>query len=109
VQYKQGDSVGPATRSRMKAASIRMALLKDASNLEIMRPEMVGCVQTVPLCWQEFGGRHAFVHKLEEMGYKHRSPNTGRRVRRMKGARRRKKDIKTRTSGAGDQEIASLP
>src|SRR5438034_945028 len=44
-------------------------VLKDASTYEIMRPEMVGLKQS-SLVLGKHSGRHAFVHKLEEMGYK---------------------------------------
>ena len=44
-------------------------VLKDASTYEIMKPEMVGLKQS-SLVLGKHSGRHAFVHKLEEMGYK---------------------------------------
>src|SRR5437879_12931406 len=44
-------------------------VLKDASTYEIMRPEMVGLKQS-SLVLGKHSGRHAFVHELEEMGYK---------------------------------------
>src|SRR3974390_3618931 len=44
-------------------------VLKDASTYEIMTPESVGVKQT-SLVLGKHSGRHAFVHKLEEMGYK---------------------------------------
>src|SRR5207244_3561739 len=44
-------------------------VLKDASTYEIMRPETVGLKQS-SLVLGKHSGRHAFVHKLEAMGYK---------------------------------------
>src|SRR6201987_905597 len=44
-------------------------VLKDASTYEIMKPEMVGLKQS-SLVLGKHSGRHAFVHKLEEMGFK---------------------------------------
>src|SRR5205085_5990082 len=44
-------------------------VLKNASTYEIMRPEMVGLKQS-SLVLGKHSGRHAFIHKLEEMGYK---------------------------------------
>jgi 2-isopropylmalate synthase len=43
-------------------------MLKNAQTYEIMRPESVGVKQT-SLVMGKHSGRHAFVHKLEEMGY----------------------------------------
>jgi 2-isopropylmalate synthase len=43
-------------------------MLKNAQTYEIMRPETVGVKQT-SLVMGKHSGRHAFVHKLEEMGY----------------------------------------
>jgi len=44
-------------------------MLKNAQTYEIMTPESVGVKQT-SLVMGKHSGRHAFVHKLEEMGYK---------------------------------------
>ena len=43
-------------------------MLKNAQTYEIMLPELVGVKQT-SLVMGKHSGRHAFVHKLEEMGY----------------------------------------
>src|SRR6476620_593919 len=43
-------------------------VLKDASTYEIMRPDMIGLKKS-SLVLGKHSGRHAFVHKLEEMGY----------------------------------------
>src|SRR3569623_1277763 len=43
-------------------------LLKNAQTYEIMTPESVGVKQT-SLVMGKHSGRHAFVHKLEELGY----------------------------------------
>src|SRR6185437_9173925 len=60
-------------------------VLKDASTYEIMKPEMVGLKQS-SLVLGKHSGRHAFVHKLEELGYK-LGPN------QLEDAFARKKDI----------------
>jgi len=44
-------------------------MLKHTQTYEIMRPEDVGVKQT-SLVMGKHSGRHAFVHKLEELGYK---------------------------------------
>jgi 2-isopropylmalate synthase len=44
-------------------------MLKHAQTYEIMTPETVGVKQT-SLVMGKHSGRHAFVHKLEELGYK---------------------------------------
>jgi 2-isopropylmalate synthase len=44
-------------------------MLKNAQTYEIMRPETVGVKQT-SLVMGKHSGRHAFLHKLEELGYK---------------------------------------
>ncbi|NWG24190.1 MAG: 2-isopropylmalate synthase, partial [Pseudorhodoplanes sp.] len=44
-------------------------MLKNAQTYEIMTPESVGVKQT-SLVMGKHSGRHAFVHKLEELGYK---------------------------------------
>jgi 2-isopropylmalate synthase len=43
-------------------------MLKNAQTYEIMRPESVGVKQT-SLVMGKHSGRHAFQHKLEELGY----------------------------------------
>ena len=43
-------------------------MLKNAQTYEIMTPESVGVKQT-SLVMGKHSGRHAFVHKLEELGY----------------------------------------
>ncbi len=43
-------------------------MLKNAQTYEIMTPESVGVKQT-SLVMGKHSGRHAFIHKLEEMGY----------------------------------------
>src|SRR6202521_1727132 len=44
-------------------------MLKHTQTYEIMTPETVGVKQT-SLVMGKHSGRHAFVHKLEELGYK---------------------------------------
>src|SRR6476659_2093352 len=44
-------------------------MLKNAQTYDIMTPESVGVKQT-SLVMGKHSGRHAFVHKLEEMGYR---------------------------------------
>jgi len=72
-------------------------VLKDASTYEIMRPEMVGLKQS-SLVLGKHSGRHAFVHKLEEMGYKLGPNQLEDAFVRMKALADRKKDIYARTS-----------
>ncbi len=67
-------------------------VLKDASTYEIMRPEMVGLKQS-SLVLGKHSGRHAFVHKLEEMGYKLGANQIEDAFVRMKALADRKKDI----------------
>ena len=67
-------------------------VLKDASTYEIMRPEMVGLKQS-SLVLGKHSGRHAFVHKLEEMGYKLGANQLEDAFVRMKALADRKKDI----------------
>src|SRR5204862_230588 len=67
-------------------------VLKDASTYEIMRPEMVGLKQS-SLVLGKHSGRHAFVHKLEEMGYKLGANQLEDAFTRMKALADRKKDI----------------
>ena len=67
-------------------------VLKDASTYEIMRPEMVGLKQS-SLVLGKHSGRHAFIHKLEEMGYKLGPNQLEDAFVRMKALADRKKDI----------------
>src|ERR1700716_686797 len=82
-------------------------VLKDASTYEIMRPEMVGLKQS-SLVLGKHSGRHAFVHKLEEMGYKLGPNQLEDAFVRMKALADRKKDIYDEDIEAlVDQEIAA--
>ena len=84
-------------------------VLKDASTYEIMRPEMVGLKQS-SLVLGKHSGRHAFVHKLEEMGYKLGQNQLEDAFARMKALADRKKDIYDEDIEAlVDQEIAASP
>src|SRR3954470_16430203 len=67
-------------------------VLKDASTYEIMRPEMVGVKQS-SLVLGKHSGRHAFVHRLEEMGYKLGPNQLEDAFTGMKALADRKKDI----------------
>jgi len=67
-------------------------VLKDASTYEIMRPEMVGLKQS-SLVLGKHSGRHAFIHKLEEMGYKLGANQIEDAFVRMKALADRKNDI----------------
>ncbi len=64
-------------------------MLKHTQTYEIMMPEDVGVKQT-SLVMGKHSGRHAFVHKLEELGYQARRQSAGRRVRALQDARRQK-------------------
>jgi len=57
-----------------------------------MKPEMVGLKQS-SLVLGKHSGRHAFVHKLEEMGYKLGQNQLEDAFARMKALADRKKDI----------------
>jgi 2-isopropylmalate synthase len=82
-------------------------VLKDASTYEIMRPEMVGLKQS-SLVLGKHSGRHAFVHKLEEMGYKLGANQLEDAFTRMKALADRKKDIYDEDIEAlVDEEIAA--
>jgi len=82
-------------------------VLKDASTYEIMRPEMVGLKQS-SLVLGKHSGRHAFVHKLEEMGYKLGQNQLEDAFARMKALADRKKDIYDEDIEALlDEEIAA--
>ena len=56
-------------------------MLKNTQTYEIMTPESVGVKQT-SLVMGKHSGRHAFVHKLEELGYKLAAQPARRCVRR---------------------------
>jgi len=82
-------------------------VLKDASTYEIMRPEMIGLKKS-SLVLGKHSGRHAFVHKLEEMGYKLGANQLEDAFARMKALADRKKDIYDEDIEAlVDQEIAN--
>jgi len=82
-------------------------VLKDAATYEIMRPEMVGLKQS-SLVLGKHSGRHAFVHKLEEMGYKLGQNQIEDAFVRMKALADRKKDIYDEDIEALlDEEIAA--
>src|SRR5215203_1856007 len=82
-------------------------VLKDASTYEIMRPEMIGLKKS-SLVLGKHSGRHAFVHKLEEMGYKLGANQLEDAFVRMKALADRKKDIYDEDIEAlVDQEIAA--
>src|SRR3954466_14153365 len=82
-------------------------VLKDASTYEIMRPEMIGLKKS-SLVLGKHSGRHAFVHKLEEMGYKLGPNQREGAFVRMKALADRKKDIYDEDIEAlVDQEIAN--
>lgn len=81
-------------------------MLKNAQTYEIMLPETVGVKQT-SLVMGKHSGRHAFVHKLEEMGYKLASNQLEDAFVRFKALADRKKDIYDEDIEAlVDQEIA---
>src|SRR4030081_619336 len=82
-------------------------VLKDASTYEIMRPDMIGLKKS-SLVLGKHSGRHAFVHKLEEMGYKLGANQLEDAFVRMKALADRKKDIYDEDIEAlVDQEIAN--
>src|SRR6187399_3551934 len=82
-------------------------VLKDASTYEIMRPEMIGLKKS-SLVLGKHSGRHAFVHKLEEMGYKLGANQLEDAFVRMKALADRKKDIyDVDIEALVDQEIAA--
>src|SRR5437764_12081058 len=81
-------------------------VLKNAQTYEIMRPESVGVKQS-SLVLGKHSGRHAFIHKLEEMGYKLGDNQLEDAFVRMKALADRKKDIYDEDIEAlVDQEIA---
>src|SRR5712664_1254400 len=82
-------------------------VLKDASTYEIMKPEMIGLKKS-SLVLGKHSGRHAFVHKLEEMGYKLGANQLEDAFVQMKALADRKKDIYDEDIEAlVDQEIAA--
>ena len=81
-------------------------VLKNAQTYEIMTPESVGVKQS-SLVLGKHSGRHAFIHKLEEMGYKLGDNQLEDAFVRMKALADRKKDIYDEDIEAlVDQEIA---
>src|SRR5438445_290837 len=82
-------------------------VLKDASTYEIMKPEMVGLKQS-SLVLGKHAGRHAFVHKLEEMGYKLAANQLEDAFVRFKALADRKKHVYDEDIEAlVDEEIAT--
>ena len=67
-------------------------MLKHTQTYEIMTPEAVGVKQT-SLVMGKHSGRHAFVHKLEELGYKLGSNQIEDAFVRFKALADRKKQI----------------
>ncbi len=67
-------------------------MLKNAQTYEIMLPETVGVKQT-SLVMGKHSGRHAFIHKLEEMGHKLSSNQVEDAFVRFKALADRKKHI----------------
>jgi 2-isopropylmalate synthase len=81
-------------------------MLKNAQTYEIMLPETVGVKQT-SLVMGKHSGRHAFIHKLEEMGYQLGQNQLEDAFVRFKALADRKKDIYDEDIEAlVDQEIA---
>jgi 2-isopropylmalate synthase len=81
-------------------------MLKNAQTYEIMTPETVGVKQT-SLVMGKHSGRHAFVHKLEEMGYHLQSNQMEDAFVRFKALADRKKHIYDEDIEAlVDEEIA---
>jgi 2-isopropylmalate synthase len=81
-------------------------MLKNAQTYEIMLPETVGVKQT-SLVMGKHSGRHAFVHKLEEMGYHLQSNQLEDAFVRFKALADRKKHIYDEDIEAlVDEEIA---
>ena len=81
-------------------------MLKNAQTYEIMRPESVGVKQT-SLVMGKHSGRHAFVHKLEELGYHLGSNQIEDAFVRFKALADRKKQIYDEDLEAlVDEEIA---
>jgi 2-isopropylmalate synthase len=81
-------------------------MLKNAQTYEIMTPETVGVKQT-SLVMGKHSGRHAFVHKLEEMGYHLQSNQLEDAFVRFKTLADRKKHVYDEDIEAlVDEEIA---
>ena len=82
-------------------------MLKNTQTYEIMTPESVGVKQT-SLVMGKHSGRHAFVHKLEELGYKLGSNQLEDAFTRFKALADRKKHIYDEDIEAlVDEEIAT--
>jgi 2-isopropylmalate synthase len=82
-------------------------MLKNAQTYEIMTPESVGVKQT-SLVMGKHSGRHAFVHKLEELGYQLASNQLEDAFVRFKALADRKKQIYDEDIEAlVDEEIAT--
>jgi 2-isopropylmalate synthase len=82
-------------------------MLKNAQTYEIMLPETVGVKQT-SLVMGKHSGRHAFVHKLEEMGYHLQSNQLEDAFVRFKTLADRKKHVYDEDIEAlVDEEIAT--
>ena len=81
-------------------------MLKHTQTYEIMTPETVGVKQT-SLVMGKHSGRHAFVHKLEELGYKLAANQLEDAFVRFKALADRKKQIYDEDIEAlVDEEIA---
>src|SRR6476659_10562739 len=81
-------------------------MLKNAQTYEIMTPDSVGVKQT-SLVMGKHSGRHAFVHKLEELGYELASNQLEDAFVRFKALADRKKQIYDEDIEAlVDEEIA---
>ncbi|MGH6725466.1 MAG: 2-isopropylmalate synthase [Pseudolabrys sp.] len=82
-------------------------MLKNAQTYEIMTPESVGVKQT-SLVMGKHSGRHAFVHKLEELGYQLADNQLEDAFVRFKALADRKKQIYDEDIEAlVDEEIAT--
>src|SRR5476649_2325186 len=82
-------------------------MLKNAQTYEIMTPETVGVKQT-SLVMGKHSGRHAFVHKLEELGYKLSANQLEDAFVRFKALADRKKHVYDEDIEAlVDEEIAT--
>src|SRR5437588_1215244 len=82
-------------------------MLKNAQTYEIMTPESVGVKQT-SLVMGKHSGRHAFVHKLEELGYELASNQLEDAFVRFKTLADRKKHVYDEDIEAlVDEEIAT--
>jgi len=82
-------------------------MLKNAQTYEIMTPESVGVKQT-SLVMGKHSGRHAFIHKLEELGYQLASNQLEDAFVRFKALADKKKQIYDEDIEAlVDEEIAT--